>query len=207
MSILWSFFIAVFWMTVFELTKTYSENSSNVQKDNYSKMKQRLLKLLQKDGFQNEMNEGRIVLTYRQERFVVYFDTSQFGEQYARVTIADYYVVDGMGEVHPFVMDAVMGRATHNSIRTPNIAYEESCLCYYATDVRNIKHFYSGLRTILDMLIDNENAARQDFGQFRRDFGRKMDASEDKHIGFKTASEETTEKVHQAAAETKVSAQ
>jgi hypothetical protein len=169
-------------------------------------MKQRLLKLLQKDGFQNEMNEGCIVLTYRQERFVVLFDASQLGEQYARVTIADYYIVDGMDEVHPFVMDAVMGRATHNRIRTPNIAYEDSCLCYYATDVRNIKHFYSGLRTILDMLINNENAARQDFVQFRRDFGRKKEASEEKHIGFKTAAEETPGKTHQVAAETNVSA-
>ncbi len=207
MSILWSILIAVFWVTVFELSKTYSENNSNVQKDSYSKMKQRLLKLLQRDGCQNEMNEGRIVLTYRQERFVVHFDASQFGERYARVTIADYYVVEGMDEVHPFFMDAVMGRATHNSARTPNIAYEESCLCYYATDVKNIKHFYSGLRTILDMLINNENAARQDFAQFRRDFGRKKDTSEDKHIGFKTASEEKTESVHQVAAEKNVSTQ
>lgn len=31
MSILWSFLIAVFWVTIFELTKTYSENNSNVQ--------------------------------------------------------------------------------------------------------------------------------------------------------------------------------
>ena len=194
----------VIWLIYEHIT----ERMSNRAKDNYSKMKQRLLKLLQKDGYQNEMNEGRIVLTYRQERFVVNFDASQVGEQYARVTIADHYVVDRMDEVHPFVMDAVMGRATHNSARTPNIAYEDSCLCYYATDVRNIKHFYSGLRTILDMLITNENAARQDFAQFRRDFGRKKDSSEDKHIGFKTASEETSgetsERAHQVAAETNV---
>lgn len=194
MSILWSFLIAVFWVTVFEMTKTYSENNNNVQKDSYSKMKQRLLKLLQKDGYQSEMNEGRIVLTYRQERFVVHFDASQFGEQYARVTVADYYVIEGMNEVHPFVMDAVMGRATHSSTRTPNIAYDESCLCYYATDVRNIKHFYRGLREILDMLIDNENGARRDFDQFWRDFGRKKETSEDKHIGFRASSDERDER-------------
>ena len=91
-------------------------------------------------------------------------------------------------------MDAVMGRATHNSARTPNIAYDESCLCYYATDVRNIKHFYRGLREILDMLIDNENGARRDFAQFRRDFGRKKETSEDKHIGFRTSSDERDER-------------
>ncbi len=170
----------------------------------YDEMKRQLVRLLNKDGYQNEMNEGRIVLTYRQERFVVHFDASQLGEQYARVTIADYYVIDGMNEVHPFVMDAVMGRATHNSARTPNIAYDESCLCYYATDVRNIKHFYRGLRTILDMLIDNENGARRDFDQFRRDFGRKKETSEDKHIGFKTASDERDERSVAAKTSTSV---
>ena len=166
----------------------------------YDEMKRKLVKLLNKDGYQNEMNEGRIVLTYRQERFVVHFDASQFGDQYARVTIADYYIVEGMDEVHPFVMDAVMGRATHNSTRTPNIAYDESCLCYYATDVRNIKHFYCGLRTILDMLIDNENGARRNFAQFRRDFGRKKETPEDKHIGFRTSADEEAEEQHRTVA-------
>ena len=198
MSIVYAILGSIFWVTLFEVLKSYSEN--NVQKDNYGKMKQRLVKLLQKDGYQNEMNEGRIVLTYRQERFVVHFDASQFGDQYARVTIADYYIVEGMDEVHPFVMDAVMGRATHNSTRTPNIAYDESCLCYYATDVRNIKHFYCGLRTILDMLIDNENGARRDFAQFRRDFGRKKETPEDKHIGFRTSADEEAEEQHRTVA-------
>ena len=192
--------------TIWVIFEQNARKNNNVQKDNYGKMKQRLVKLLQKDGYQNELNEGRIVLTYRQERFVVHFDASQFGDQYARVTIADYYIVEGMDEVHPFVMDAVMGRATHNSARTPNIAYDESCLCYYATDVRNIKHFYRGLRTILDMLIENENNARRDFAQFRRDFGRKKETSEDKHIGFRTsADEESEEQHHSVAAETSAS--
>lgn len=206
MSIVNIILTSIIWLAGIAAIVDYFAQNRDVQKDNFSKMKQRLLKLLQKDGYQNEMKEGRIVLSYRQEHFVVHFDPSQFGERYARVTIADYYVVEGMDEVHPFVMDAVVGRATHNSTRTPNIAYDESCLCYYATDVRNIKHFYSGLRTILDMLITNENAARQDFVQFRRDFGRKREASEDKHIGFRTTSVETTEKAHQVAAETSIDA-
>ena len=197
MSIIYAILGSIFWVTLFELLKSYSEN--NVQKDNYGRMKQRLVKLLQKDGYQNEMNEGRIVLTYRQERFVVHFDASQFGDQYARVTIADYYIVDGMDEVHPFVMDAVMGRATHTSTRTPNIAYDDTCLCYYATDVRNIKDFYHGMKSILDMLINNENYARRDFAQFRRDFGQKKETTEDKHIGFKTASSDVQQ--HSVAAE------
>ena len=197
---------SIVWMAAILAIVDYFALNKDVQKDNYSKMKKRLLKLLKEDGFKCEMEEGHLILTYRQEHFVVHFDASQFGKRYARVTIADYYVVDGMDEVHPFVMDAVMGRATHNSTRTPNIAYEESCLCYYATDVRNIKHFYRGLRTVLDMLIRNESAVHQDFAQFRRDFGRKREASEDKHIGFRTASDETTEKVHQVAAETNIDA-
>ena len=169
----------------------------------YDKMKRQLLKLLEKDGYQHEMKEGRIVITYRQERFVINFDESQFGKRYARVTIADNYVIDDMDEVHPFVTDAVMGRATHNSTRTPNIAYDESCLCYYATDVSNIKDFYQGMKSILDMLINNENFARRDFEQFRRDFGRRKDSQEDKHIGFRTSSDERDE--HSVAAETSTS--
>lgn len=195
---------SIIWIAAILAIVDYFALNKDVQKDNYSKMKQRLLKLLRKDGYKYEMEEGHIILTYHQEHFVLHFDDSQFGKRYARVTIADYYVVDGMDEVHPFVMDAVMGRATHNSTRTPNIAYEKSCLCYYATDVRNIKHFYRGLRITLDMLINNESAVHQDFALFRRDFGRKREASEDKHIGFRTASEEKAESVHQVAAETNV---
>ncbi len=200
MSIVYAILGSIVGVTLFEWMKSYSENNNNVQKDNYGKMKQRLVKLLQKDGYKNEMNEGRIVLTYRQERFLVNFDASQFGEQYARVTVVDYYVIDGKDEVHPFVMDAVMGRATHNSKRTPNIAYDEGCLSYYATDVRNIKHFYRGLQTILNMLIENENGARGDFEQFRKDFGRKSEAPEDKHIGFRTSADEEAEEQHRKVA-------
>ena len=108
-----------------------------------------------------------------------------------------------MDEVQPFVVDAVMGRATYNSIRTPNIAYDVTCLCYYATDVRNIKDFYRGMKSILDMLINNENNARRDFVQFRRNFGRRKDSQEDKHIGFRTSSDDHDER--SVAAETSTS--
>ena len=94
MSILWSFLIAVFWVTIFELTKTYSENNSNVQKDSYSKMKQRLLKLLQKDGYKCEMEEGVVLLHYHQENFRIHFSDSNLGSQYARVTVVDDYGID-----------------------------------------------------------------------------------------------------------------
>jgi hypothetical protein len=53
----------------------------------------------------------------------------------------------------------------------------------------------------------NENVVRQDFEQYHADFGRKKEPEEEKHIGFRTASEEKTESVHQVAAETNVSAQ
>ena len=191
MTILYAIIGALFWVTLIELV---NQNWKDRVQMDFDKMKRQLVKLLNKDGYQNEMQEGRIVITYRQERFVIHFDESQFGKQYAMVTIADYYIVDGMDEVHPFVMDAVMGRATHTSTRTPNIAYDDTCLCYYATDVRNVKDFYYGLRTILDMLIDNENNARRDFVRFRRDFGRRKEGHEDKHIGFRTASDEHDER-------------
>ena len=195
MTILYAIIGSLFWVTLIELA---NQNWKDKVLMDFDKMKRQLVKLLNKDGYQNEMKEGRIVVTYRQECFVIHFDESQFGKRYARVTIADYYIVDGMDEVHPFVMDAVMGRATHTSTRTPNIAYDDTCLCYYATDVRNIKDFYHGMKSILDMLINNENYARRDFAQFRRDFGRKKESSEDKHIGFKTASSDVQ---HSVAAE------
>ena len=201
MTILYAIIGSLFWVTLIELAN--QNRKDKVQMD-FDKMKRQLVKLLNKDGFQNEMKEGRIVVTYRQERFVIHFDASQFGKRYARVTIADYYVIDGMDEVHPFVMDAVMGRATHNSTRTPNIAYDENCLCYYATDVWNIKDFYYGMKTILDMMINNENCVRRDFEQFRRDFGRKKEAPEDRHIGFRTSSDEHDERTVAAEAEPKV---
>lgn len=196
MTILYAIIGSLFWVTLIELA---NQNWKDRVQMDFDKMKRQLVKLLNKDGFQNEMKESRIVITYRQKCFVIHFDESQFGKRYARVTIADYYIVDGMDEVHPFVMDAVMGRATHTSTRTPNIAYDDTCLCYYATDVRNIKDFYRGMKSILDMLINNENYARRDFAQFRRDFGRKKEASEDKHIGFKTASSDVQQ--HSVAAE------
>lgn len=195
MTILYAIIGSLFWVTLIELA---NQNWKDRLQMDFDKTKRQLVNLLQKDGYQHEMSEGRIVVTYRQERFVIHFDASQFGKRYARVTIADYYVIDGMDEVHPFVMDAVMGRATHNSSRTPNIAYDESCLCYYATDVSNIKDFYHGMKTILDMMINNENYARRVFEQFRRDF-RKKETTADKHIGFRTSSDEHEEECSVAA--------
>lgn len=168
----------------------------------FDRMKMSLLQLLQEDGYSCEMNEGRIVLTYCQEFFVIFFEASQFGNQYARVTIDDYYKIEGMQDVSPFIMDAVMGRAIHINRRTPNIAYEDTCVCYYATDVRNIRHYYCGLRSILKMLIENENWARQDFLQFHKDFGRKSQADNENHIGFRPSTGDESEKMqHSVAAE------
>lgn len=107
-----------------------------------------------------------------------------------------------MQDVSPFIMDAVMGRAIHINRRTPNIAYEDTCVCYYATDVRNIRHYYCGLRSILKMLIENENWARQDFLQFHKDFGRKSQADNENHIGFRPSTGDESEKMqHSVAAE------
>lgn len=170
----------------------------------YDKMKRQLLKLLDKDGYRHEMEEGHIIIIYRNERFFVFLEESQFGKQFARVTIADYYTVKGMEEVHPFVMDAVMARATNNCPRIINLSFEDHCLGLYSTDMKNIEEFFRGLRPVLDLLIENEKGVRQDFVQFHSDFGRQKDVSEDKHIGFRTSSEEHEEE-HSVAAKASMS--
>lgn len=207
MSILGSFFIAAFWVTVFELSKMYSENNSNVQKDSYSKMKQRLLKLLQKDGYKCEMEEGVVLLHYHQEKFRIHFSDSSLGRQYARVTVVDDYAIDKMDELHPFVMDALMGRASCQNTRISNVSFEDHCTCFYGTDVSKIKDFYRGLPGIIDSLMANEKSVRQDFVKYHETFGRKNESEEEKRIGFKTTSDETAESVHQVAAETNVKAE
>ena len=193
--------------TIWVIFEHYAGKNSNVQKDSYSKMKQRLLKLLQKDGYKCEMEEGVVLLHYHQENFRIHFSDSNLGSQYARVTVVDDYGIDKMDELHPFVMDALMGRATYRNTRISNLSFEDHCTCFSGTDVIKIKDFYRGLPSILDGLMANENVVRQDFEQYHADFGRKKEPEEEKHIGFRTASEEKTESVHQVAAETNVSAQ
>jgi hypothetical protein len=185
----------------------FTEKMSNRAKDNYSKMKQRLLKLLQKDGYKCEMEEGVVLLHYHQENFRIHFSDSNLGSRYARVTVVDDYGIDKMDELHPFVMDALMGRATYRNTRISNLSFEDHCTCFSGTDVIKIKDFYRGLPRILDGLMANENVVRQDFKQYHADFGRKKEPEEEKHIGFKRASDEASESVHQVAAETNVSAQ
>ena len=208
MSIMNSILIAAFWVTAYELIHVYSDKNNNVQKDNYGKMKHRLLKLLQKDGYKCEMEEGIILLHYHNENFRIHFSESVFGSQYARVTAVDDYAIDRMDELHPFVMDALMGRSTYRNTRISNLSFDDHCTCFIGTDVKNIKDYYRGLRQILDSLIANENVVRQDFQQYHADFGRKKSAEEkNNHIGFRTQSEETTEKEHQVAAETNITTQ
>ena len=171
----------------------------------YSSMKQNLTKLLQKDGYKYEMNEGILVMHYKQERFNIHISESILGGQYARVTVVDEYTVEGIGEVHPFAMDALMGRASYRCSRIGNISFEDHCDCFIGTDVRNIKDFYLGLRRTLDLLIDNENYVRQEFVRYKEEFGRKKDVEErNGHIGFRTSAEEVREKESKVAAETNV---
>ncbi len=185
----------------------FTEKMSNRAKDNYSKMKQRLLKLLQKDGYKCEMEEGVVLLHYHQENFRIHFSDSNLGSRYARVTVVDDYGIDKMDELHPFVMDALMGRATYRNTRISNLSFEDHCTCFSGTDVIKIKDFYRGLPRILDGLMANENVVRQDFEQYHADFGRKKEPEEEKHIGFRTTSEEKMEGVHQVAAESNVKAE
>lgn len=79
MSVLYSLFIAAFWVGVYSLWQSLYEKNKNVRKDNYNGMKERLLTLLNKDGYKSEMDEGVIIVNYRQERFRIHFSDSDFG--------------------------------------------------------------------------------------------------------------------------------
>lgn len=204
MSILLSMFIAAFWVGVYELWQTRFGKDRNVRNDNYGKMKQRLLELLRKDGFKSEMDEGVILVNYHQERFRIHFSDSAFGNAYARITVVDDYAMEGMEEVHPFVMDNLMGRASNGNPRIGNISFEDHCTCFFGTDVHKIKDFYRGLHFVLDALAENERVIRQEFPKYLSEFGMKRDAAEKSHIGFKTSSEEKVENEHRVAAETNV---
>ena len=71
MTILYAIIGSLFWVTVIELA---NQNWKDRVQIDFDKMKRQLVKLLNKDGYQNEMNEGRIVITYRQEHFMIHFD-------------------------------------------------------------------------------------------------------------------------------------
>lgn len=204
MSVLYSLFIAAFWVGVYSLWQSLYEKNKNVRKDNYNGMKERLLTLLNKNGYKSEMDEGVIIVNYRQERFRIHFSDSDFGSAYARVTVVDDYVMDGMDEVHPLIVDDLMGRASSGNPRLGNISFNDHCTCFYGTDVHKVKDFYLGLRKVLDMLVHNEGAVRKEFDNCRAVYGRKQDPDEKNHIGFRTSSVEKEEGERHVAAETNV---
>lgn len=205
MTIVYSLFIALLLVGVYSLWQSLYEKNKNVRKDNYNGMKERLLTLLNKDGYKSEMDEGVIIVNYRQERFRIHFSDSEFGSAYARVTVVDDYVMDGMDEIHPLIVDNLMGRASSGNPRLGNISFNDHCTCFYGTDVHKVKDFYLGLRKVLDMLVHNEGAVRQEFDNCRAEYGRKQDPEEKNHIGFRTSSSvgKEEEKRH-VAAETNV---
>lgn len=204
MSVLYSLFIAAFWVGVYSLWQSLYEKNENVRKDNYNGMKERLLTLLNKDGYKSEMDEGVIIVNYRQERFRIHFSDSDFGSAYARVTVVDDYVMDGMEEVYPLIVDDLMGRASSGNPRLGNISFDDHCTCFYGTDVHKVKDFYLGLRKVLDMLVQNEGAVRKEFDNCRAEYGRKQDPDEKNHIGFRTSSVAKEEGECHVAAETNV---
>ena len=204
MSILYSLFIASFWVGVYSLWQTHYEKRKNDRKDNFGGMKERLLKLLNKDGYKSEMDEGVIMVNYRQERFRIHFSESDLGRAYARVTVVYDYVMDGMDEVHPLIVDNLMGRASSGNPRLSNISFNDHCTCFYGTDVHKVRDFYLGLRKILDMLSYNVGVVRQEFDKCRAEYGRKQNPDEKSHIGFRTSSVEKEEGDHRVAAETNV---
>ena len=168
------------------------------------KMKKSLLELLRVDGYDCKVEEDMVVVNYRQMRFNILFSGSIFGYPYARVMIINKYAIEGMEELHPFVMDTIMGRATYRNVHTGNISFEDHCSCYFCTDVKSIKDFYRGLNPILLMLIEHENGVYKDFAQFHHDFVGQNNNQEGNHIGFKKARNDhnNDETSHSVAAET-----
>lgn len=176
----------------------------NRSSDGFKKMKKQLLDLLREDGYDCRKEEDMVVVNYRQMRFNILFSGSIFGYPYARVMIINKYAIEGMEELHPFVMDTIMGRATYRNVHTGNISFEDHCSCYFCTDVKSIKDFYRGLNPILLMLIEHENGVYKDFAQFHHDFVGQNNNQEGNHIGFKKARNDhnNDETSHSVAAET-----
>lgn len=195
---------SIVWLAAILAIVDYFALNKDVQKDNYGKMKKRLLKLLKEDGFKCEMEEGVILLQYHQGHFRIHFSASAFGKRYARVTVVDDYVMDGMEDIHPFIMDSLMGRASYSNSRISNISFDKYCTCFSGTDVHKVKDFYRGLRGVLDSLIENEQAVRKWFVKYHEDFGEKKGAGDKSHIGFRPSSEEVRGKEPKVAAETNV---
>lgn len=50
---------------------------------------------------------------------------------------------------------------------------EVQCTCFYGTDVHKVKDFYLGLHKVMDMLVYNEGAVRQEFDKCRAEYGGK----------------------------------
>lgn len=182
--------LLAFCLGLFALYQTLSEKNKNVKKDNFRRMKEQLLKLLDKDGYKSELVEGVILVSYRQEQFRIYFYESDFGDTYARVMIVDDYAMDGLDEVHPLILDNLMVRTMSRNPLVSNISFNDHCSCFYGTDVHDIKDFYRGLCPVLNSLIYNEDTVRQEFGKCRAEYGRKHNSEGKGHIGFKTSSED-----------------
>ena len=197
------FFGGCLLFAVFGYAYNYYSIKRNSSSDGFKKMKKQLLDLLREDGYDCRMEDDIVVVNYRQMRFKILFSGSIFGYPYSRVMIINEYAIEGMEELHPFVMDAIMGRATYRNVHTGNICFEDHCSCYFCTDVKSIKDFYRGLKQILLMLIEHEIGVCKDFTQIQHDYEGQNNNQEGKHIGFKMASnDQNNETSHSVAAET-----
>ena len=197
---LFLFIVAV--VTVIGIITEHIKENRDVQGNNYRKMKQQLIKLLREDWYTCKMVEDDVLIHYQDEVFRVRFSISHLGKRYARVTVIDEYAVEGIGDVHPFVMDALVGRVTCNNIDFSNIALEDRCVCLFSTDIKQIKPFYRSLPRILDNLIATEMLVKKEFIEWHSEFGSPEPTEEKNYIGFRRASDEASEGVQQVAAET-----
>lgn len=117
MSILSSILAAAFWVTAITIYEKYYdkyvESKNKTDMDGRIKMKQSLVKMLKKDGFKCELKEGVVQVEYGNELFRIHFSDGFLGERYTRVTVQNSYSIEGMEEVHPLIMEALMGRANY----------------------------------------------------------------------------------------------
>lgn len=207
MSILSSILAAAFWVSAITIYEKYHdkyvESKNETSMDDRINMKQCLVKMLKKDGFKCELKEGVVQVEYGNELFRIYFTDGFLGERYTRVTVQNSYSIEGMEEVHPLIMEALMGRANYIDPRIGNVGFNDHCDCFYGTELKDIKPFYRHLTRILDKLIKTEQYVRHEFEQHRKEESENGDDEKKNHIGFRMSSEKRVENEHQVAAEAK----
>ena len=208
MNTLGTIIAAAFWVTAINMYEKYYdkyvESKNKTDMDDRIKMKQKLVKMLKKDGFECELKEGVVCVEYGNELFRIHFSDGFMGDRFTRVTVANSYSIKGMEEVHPLIIEGLMGRANFINPRIGNVGFPDHCDCFYGTELKDIKPFYRHLTRILNNLIETERYVRQEFEKFKNDNSENTDDEKKNHIGFKMSADRCAENEHQVAAEAKL---